>query len=172
MSMGSIGYLNPIGTHNYGYGAANAALVANVKNQKAVTKTPQGLRSWILMTLDSIAAEGGKNTSNLVYLADQAGSAKTVAEMAPFFGQLKQKAIDYDAPETATAITSAAEWFYYNVEGGKQPSSSSRPTTTPPAVTESPLSTEGWRQFYEANKMPILGMGAVLAITGIWWFWK
>mgnify|MGYP003661192820 CR=1 FL=1 len=110
-------------------------------------------------TINSIKLESGKNVSNLVQYVGLATQAKTIADQAKIFGRIRQKAIDYSAPQTAAAIRSAATWFYHNVESPR--SKSVAVSSAAPVATSSPVK----------KKLPLIMLGVSALFLGgvVWW---
>tara|TARA_R110002060_G_scaffold5588_5_gene8696 strand:- start:57 stop:536 length:480 start_codon:yes stop_codon:yes gene_type:complete len=101
------------------------------------------LAQLVSHTINSIKLESGKNISNLMRYSTSAQQARTIPEQAKLFGTIRQKAIDYSAPQTAAAIRSAATWFYHNVENPRSSTSvrvsSSAPVVAPPSPVKKKL---------------------------------
>ena len=181
-TMGSIEYLNPVGSIHYGEADAKEValtqLLANLKSLQSNLKTPMGMGANMFAFADAIALESGKNTDNLDTYGNQVRNLgkeftkDNVKQGADLIRRLQSKAKSYGAPKTASAIDSSARYYWNNVESKLNPpkksssgssSSGSRPSSAPPAVT----APSGFQGFYEDYKMPIIIGGSVLGLGEI-----
>jgi len=96
-------------------------------------------------------------------LKSKAAGTTDKKAIASIFGQVKSGARDSGAPQTANAITQAARWYYYNIEGGSSGSSA------PSSSGGFDLAPGGFEQkFYQKPWfMPVAISGGVLLLGSI-----
>jgi len=96
-------------------------------------------------------------------LKSKASATSDKKVIASIFGQVKSGARDSGAPQTADAITQAARWYYYNIEGGSSGSSA------PSSSGGNDLAPRGFEQkFYQKPWfMPVAISSAVLLVGSI-----
>lgn len=153
------------------YNPSASDLIAQVSSYRV--KNGSDMAAFLKVVEAAVEAERGgtldsSTKSGLASLISQAKSG-SVKQVASIFGQVKSGAKDSGAPKTADAITTAAAWYYYNVEepgAGKKSSTGSSPSSMP-AVDET-----GDSPFYSQTWFLIAAPLTVATILGaVIWFW-
>lgn len=162
---------------NYGDLTSSLALVKGAK-----VKDASGFAQLAINVRDAMAEESGasaSDTASVNKVVEITNKITKPVELAPYFARLKGVATSVGAKKTADAITSAASWFYYNVEnpGAAKPSApASRGSSTdilPPSTGGDGGGGGGPIGWMKDHPLAVAGIGAGIVVlvvgAGIWY---
>ena len=114
-------------------------------------------------------SHGGKGgpTDPLTAIKNAVQGSGDPAKIAPYFGKLRDYATREGAPQTSSAVVSAAKWFWCNVEDPAACQAASRSTIVVAAVTGGAPDYARKTMLTKKTKQTLLYVGVPVLLTGI-----